>query len=107
MAITILDLARFRGVKPSADGSISCGDIADVGLPFWGGCQSCHATIAAYNACPSTSGFLRCASGCIDEDGYETVEEANRDLFPEEYEWKGVRKPTTTDEDEDSTPESE
>lgn len=89
MAITVLELAEFRGAKEE-DGCMSAGEIERVRLPFMGGCACCGATIAAYNACPSRSGYLKCASGCIDDDGWETVEAANIDLFPEEYEWKGV-----------------
>ncbi len=74
MPVTILDAAMARGVKADDDGKISGGAIEDVGLPFMGGCQVCEATIAAYNACPSTSGYLRCQD-CIREDGFETTEE--------------------------------
>lgn len=94
MAITILELAEHRGVKASPDGSISMGAFADVGLPMLGGCAECEATIAAYNACPSQSGYLKCHEGCIGDDGYETVQEANIALFPEEFEWRGVRHHT-------------
>lgn len=91
--ITILDLAKFRGVKEGADGSISMGAIEDVGLPLMGGCSICGACIAAYNACPSYSGYLKCSRGCIGCDGFDTVEEANREMFPDEYKWQGVKKP--------------
>lgn len=89
--ITVMQLAEFRGVKPTEDGSVNMGQFDDVGLPMLGGCEVCEACIAAYNACPSKSGYLRCASGCIGDDGYETVEEANLALFPEEYTWGGVK----------------
>lgn len=92
MPITILDLAKFRGVQESETGGINMGEFERVGLPMMGGCGVCGACVAAYNACPSRSGVLKCLSGCIDEDGYETVEEANRDLFQEEYEWKGIKE---------------
>jgi hypothetical protein len=49
-----------------------------------GGCDCCGACIGAYNACPSKSGYLRCANECIGDSGWESVEEANRDLFLEE-----------------------
>ena len=42
------------------------------GVDILGGCQGCHATIAAYNAYPSTSGYWRCAD-CIGTSGYATV----------------------------------
>ncbi len=90
MAITLLELAIFRGAKESEDGGMSGSEIERVGLPFMGGCGRCGACVAAYNACPSQTGYIMCASGCIDGIGYETCEEANLALFPNEYEWKGV-----------------
>ena len=39
-----------------------------------GGCEGCHATLAAYNAYPSTSGYWRCAD-CIGQTGFATVED--------------------------------
>ena len=94
--ITILDLAIFRGVKVKEGDTVgvSAGDIEDVGLPFMGGCQRCGACIAAYNAAPTSTGFLMCADGCAEGVGYDTVSEANMALFPEEYEWKGIRRET-------------
>lgn len=89
MAITVLELAIFRGAKESPDGGMSGAEIERVGLPFMGGCQRCGACIAAYNASPSTTGYLMCTHGCVDGVGYDTVEEANLALFPNEYEWKG------------------
>jgi hypothetical protein len=89
MAITVLELAIFRGAKES-EGGMSGGEIERVGLPFMGGCQRCGACIAAYNASPSTTGYLMCTHGCVDGVGFDTCEEANRALFPEEYEWKGA-----------------
>lgn len=84
--VTILDVAKFMGAKEP----FTLGTFEDLELPFFGGCQVCHATIAAYNACPSRNGYLRCASGCIFSStmqigsyGYETVEEAYEAMFPE------------------------
>lgn len=82
MAITILQLAIHRGAKVAPDGSVNGEDIEAVGLPFMGGC-GCGACIAAYNACPSKTGFIMCASGCIGDYGFDTVEEANEYLFNE------------------------
>ncbi len=81
MAITILELAKFRGAKEDADGGMNGGEIERVGLPFMGGCACCGACIAAYNASPSKSGYLKCTNECIGDDGFETVEEANLHLF--------------------------
>lgn len=88
--ITILDLAMFRGCKDDGSG-VSCCDVEDTGLPFIGGCSECGACVACYNACPSRSGVLKCAGGCIGTDGYDSAEEANMALFPEEYTWTGKK----------------
>ena len=81
--VTVLELAKFRGAKDD-DGSISGGEFARVGLPIMGGCEVCEATIAAYNACPSKTGYLRCANGCIADLGWYDVAECNRDLFEDD-----------------------
>ncbi len=88
--ITVLELAMFRGCKASEDGSVSMGAVEATGLPFMGGCVRCGASVACYNSCPTTTGYIACKSGCAEDIGYPTVEEANRALFPEEYEWQGV-----------------
>ena len=77
MAVTILELATFRLGREARNGA----DFEEAELPIMGGCQCCGATVAAYNACPSTSGYLRCAGGCIGEDGFATAREANDALF--------------------------
>ena len=100
MAITVLELAIFRGAKESESGGMSGAEIERVGLPFMGGCQRCGACIAAYNASPSKTGYLMCTHGCVDDVGYETVEEANLALFPHEYEWKGVAPSHSPDSEE-------
>ena len=99
MAITVLELAVFRGAKESPDGGMSGGEIERVGLPFMGGCQACGACIAAYNASPTKTGYLMCTHGCVGDVGYETCEEANLALFPEEYEWKGAASHSPAIED--------
>src|SRR4029078_8043722 len=48
------------------------GDCLASGVDILGGCQGCHATIACYNAYPSTSGYWRCAA-CTATDGYATA----------------------------------
>lgn len=68
--ITILDVALARGVDPE---KLTMGTFAAVGLPLLGGCAHCGACIAAYNASPSKSGYLRCASGCIGDEGFPSV----------------------------------
>ena len=77
--ITVLQLAEYRLSRPAVTGS----DFEEAGLPMLGGCEVCHASIAAYNACPSTSGYIRCASGCIGDSGWTSVEEANHAIFEE------------------------
>lgn len=75
--ITILELAEFILGKPATNGQ----DFEDAGLPMLGGCEQCGATIAAYNACPSKTGYLRCQDGCIGDFGYYSVEQARREIF--------------------------
>lgn len=72
--ITILDLALHLGAKAEEDGAIPASEIQRVGLPFMGGCLHCQATIAAYNAYPSKSGYLKCAD-CIGDDGWKKAED--------------------------------
>ena len=69
MPITILDYVK--SVVGDKD-LYTAEDCITSGVDILGGCQSCHATIAAYNAYPSTSGYWRCA-GCIGETGFATV----------------------------------
>lgn len=80
MPITILELAKYRGVKADEDNSINMGEFWRVGLDMIGGCSHCEATIAAYNAYPSKSGYWMCEDH-IGDRGYDTVEEANREIF--------------------------
>ena len=72
--ITILDLAITRGAKENENGGISGDEFYRVGLDIMGGCECCGASIAAYNAYPSASGFWRCAD-CIGDEGFGTVED--------------------------------
>lgn len=74
--VSILDLAEYRLGREASTGQ----DFEDAGLPILGGCEGCGATIAAYNAYPSKTGFLRCAD-CIADLGWGTVQEANDALF--------------------------
>lgn len=77
MFVTALQVAEARGLKPSPNGSgYSAGAFAAVGIPFLGGCARCYATIAAYNAYPSKTGYWldgQCIEGT--DLGFETVEE--------------------------------
>lgn len=78
--VTILELAKYRGLQVSEDESFSMGDINAVGLEIMGGCEICQASIACYNAYPSRSGYWRCED-CIGDEGYETVETASAAIF--------------------------
>lgn len=82
--VTVFDLARHRLGGLHKDITMTGADFQRAGLPMMGGCEVCHATVAAYNSCPSTSGYIRCASGCIGDDGYLTVEEADAAIFGEQ-----------------------
>ena len=69
MPITILDYVKSvvgdKDIYTAEDCLIS-------GVDILGGCQTCAATIAVYNAYPSTSGYWRCAD-CIGDTGFATV----------------------------------
>lgn len=69
MPITILDYVK--SVVGEKD-QYTADDFYSNGVDLLGGCERCHATIAAYNAYPATSGYWRCAD-CIGDDGYATV----------------------------------
>ena len=69
MPITILDYVK--SVVGDKD-FYTAEDCLISGVDIIGGCQSCAATIAVYNAYPSTSGYWRCAD-CIGQDGFATI----------------------------------
>jgi hypothetical protein len=69
MPITILDYVK--SVVGDKD-FYTAEDCLISGVDIIGGCQTCAATIAAYNAYPSTSGYWRCA-GCIGDTGFATI----------------------------------
>ncbi len=69
MPITILDYVK--SVVGDKD-LYTAEDCLASGVDILGGCPGCHATIAAYNAYPSTSGYWLCAD-CIGDTGYATV----------------------------------
>ena len=69
MPITILDYVK--SVVGDKD-FYTAEDCLASGVDILGGCQNCHATIAAYNAYPSTSGYWRCAN-CIGDTGFAAV----------------------------------
>ena len=69
MPITILEYVK--SVVGDKD-LYTAEDCLASGVDILGGCQGCHATIAVYNAYPSTSGYWRCAD-CIGDTGFATV----------------------------------
>jgi hypothetical protein len=73
--ITICDLADFRLGHKAENGQ----DFYDANLNIMGGCQVCHASIAAYNAFPSKTGYWRCKD-CIGDLGFHTAQEAHTEL---------------------------
>ena len=81
--ITILDLAIHRGAKECRPGNYNVDELERVGLAIIGGCDTCGATISAYNAAPTKRGTWACAKdeSCHGDQGYETVQEANFELF--------------------------
>lgn len=87
--ITILDLALFKWINDPDKGPDWIADhengfnakhFYDLGLDILGGCSVCGATLGAHNASPSKSGYWKCASGCIGDDGWTTAKEAWEDL---------------------------
>jgi hypothetical protein len=87
--------AVARGAKPDEDGNFTMGEIEAVGLPFLGGCQVCHASIACYNAFPSKTNYLRCRS-CIGDLGFATTDD-----FEESCKQFDQELPPDDDDDDD------
>ncbi len=79
--VTVFQLAVHRGAKMDSEGAINGSEFVRVGLPLLGGCQRCSATIAAYNACPTKNGNLTCLDCIGENEGFETVEEAELIIF--------------------------
>ena len=92
MAVTILELAYHRLGITRSPRVLNGADFESVGLQIMGGCERCGASIAAYNAHPSKTGFWRCGM-CIGELGYDSVEAADAALEDE----KGETEQTSGD----------
>lgn len=75
MPITILEVAKARGAKIEADGTMTGQAFNDVGLDILGGCRTCGASIAAYNAYPTRSGYWSCHDCLSPAQGFSTVED--------------------------------
>jgi len=76
--ITILEVAKARGISEDKGGLISGAEFDRVGLPMLGGCQSCGACIGPGDAYPSRTGYLQCGDCIYEEIGFETVDEFER-----------------------------
>lgn len=74
--LTVYELALELGAE-EIDGRIDGAEFARLGLPVFAGCGRCGASLAAFNAFPSSTGFIRCGD-CIDGLGFATVEEFRR-----------------------------
>ena len=79
-SVTIKELAEHRLGRPAVSG----GDFDEANLAILGGCEICGASIAAYNGCPSKTGFWRCLHGCIADQGWTDVREADLAIFGRE-----------------------
>lgn len=76
MTITVQELASFVLNREATTGQ----DFEQARLPMLGGCEVCGASIAAYNAYPSKSGYLRCADD-IGDSGWEVITDAAAGVF--------------------------
>ena len=75
--ITLLDVAKARGIKETSPDVFAYEAFEAVGIPMLGGCLLCAATIAAYNAYPTRTGYIMCKS-CAEQDAsmvFETTEQ--------------------------------
>ena len=88
MPVTILECAIEVGATPDESGSFTVKTINDAGFDVIGGCISCRATIAAYNAYPSQGGFWCCAD-CIGKDGFATTSDFQK--------WKNAQAKSDAD----------
>ena len=70
--LTMLGLAEAAGAQYDADGTMPGSEFVRLGLPMLGGCEVCGAGIAAYNAYPTRTGYLRC-SDCVGHDAFATA----------------------------------
>lgn len=83
--ITILEVAKARGVKEDDTGTINGAEFERVGLSIMGGCQICEATLGCYNAHPGRNGFWIGTCCARSEDTYATVAEFEAD-WPQQAE---------------------
>jgi hypothetical protein len=74
--ITIYQLAEYRIGREPEYGE----DFAEALLPMLAGCEICHSSLAAWNAYPTQSGYVRCQH-CIQDLGWYSAEAANTAIF--------------------------
>ena len=70
--ITIHDAVLAEGAPPDDSGGYLGDQYTARGYALLAGCEVCGATLAPYNAYPSTSGYIRCGE-CLGTNGYPTV----------------------------------
>jgi hypothetical protein len=71
MAITLFDVVvRKVGKKERYTGA----DFEEAGVPMFGGCRGCAASLGGWNAYPTRSGYLACKD-CVGDAGFGTVAE--------------------------------
>lgn len=69
--ITLCDALIARRPELLKAERINAEEFDKEGLPFFGGCKRCKATVASYNAYPSNIGYLMCKD-CIGNNGFMT-----------------------------------
>lgn len=87
MAITILDvlIARMDAAGETAVDGYSGKNFEDHNLVMMGGCYSCHASLAAYNAYPDKIQKHWACKDCLQE-GYESVADFEAEYSADENE---------------------
>jgi len=70
--VTVMALATHRLGRPATSGA----DYEEAGVPMIGGCQTCGATVAAYNSHPTKTGYISCRDCMTPALGWPTAEEA-------------------------------
>lgn len=76
LPVTIFTVAETILKYPPKTGA----DFEKAGLPMFGGCECCQESLAAYNAYPAKTGFIRCKA-CIGNLGWLDAEECVVDIF--------------------------
>jgi hypothetical protein len=76
--VSISDLAEYRLGREAETGA----DFDEALLPMLAGCEACYESLAAWNAYPTKSGYVRCGR-CIGDLGWHDAAEANAAIFGE------------------------